>query len=404
MICAELFMNISPNVRKKKNNDAIVVFDFFCGCGGTSLGFKMSGMKIVWALDNNPVAAHTYHLNFPDVQFHCKNIEKMSDNDLRPLFDKYKKSIRLFCGCAPCQPFTKQKTQKKSKDQDSRYPLLISFAEIIKQYTPELVFIENVPGVQYQTADEPGPFQTFLNTLKELNYRIKYGVVKAQDYGAAQIRHRFILLASKVSDISLPPITHGETGNKQLKKYVTVRDKIADLPPIAAGQTFVDPNGKIYNHKASSLSELNLKRIQATSPDGGNRLNWPDNLQLKCHLKQTIKISCPHKKGKSATYIGAPGHTDVYGRLWWDRPATGLTTRCNSYSNGRFGHPEQDRAISIREAARLQGFSDSFIFTGSIVDMARQIGNAVPIPLAMAVGQHFNSILFCNNKNRKGRL
>ena len=397
-------MRVSNQTYKKENNKTIVVFDFFCGCGGTSLGFQMSGMKIVWALDNNSVAAKTYQMNFPDVQFHCKDIAKIEDKDLTPLFNKYNKSIRLFCGCAPCQPFTKQKTQKKSKDQDDRYPLLISFAAVVKKYTPELVFIENVPGVQYQTADEPGPFQTFLKTLEDLKYSIKCGVVRAQDYGAAQIRHRFILLASKISDISLPPITHGETGDKQLKKYVTVRDKIADLPPIAAGQMFVDPNGKIHNHKASSLSELNLKRIQATSPDGGNRLNWPANLQLKCHLKQKKNNPHLHKNNKTSTHNGTSGHTDVYGRLWWDRPATGLTTRCNSYSNGRFGHPEQDRAISIREAARLQGFSDDFVFSGSIVDMAKQIGNAVPIPLARAVGQHFNSIVFSNKNNRKGHL
>ena len=395
-------MNVFKNASRKNNNDIIVVFDFFCGCGGTSLGFKMSGMKVVWALDNNPVAARTYQLNFPDVQFHCKDIERMNRNDLRPLFDKYKKTIRLFCGCAPCQPFTKQKTKKKSKDQDSRYPLLISFADIIKQYVPELVFIENVPGVQHQTLDEPGPFQTFLKTLEDLKYNISHGVVRAQDYGAAQIRHRFILLASRISDVSLPPITHGEKEDGHLKKYVTVRERIEDLPRIAAGQTFVDPDGLIHNHQASLLSELNLKRIQATAHDGGNRLSWPINLQLKCHLKQKKKSSRLLKKNNAIT--GAPGHTDVYGRLWWDRPATGLTTRCNSYSNGRFGHPEQDRAISIREAARLQGFSDDFVFTGSIVDMARQIGNAVPIPLAFAVGKHFKSIILSQENNRKERL
>ena len=382
-------MGISDKNNIKKDKNDIVVFDFFCGCGGTSLGFKMSGMKIVWALDNNSVAAQTYKQNFPEVQFQCKDIEKIEENDLKPIFDTYAKSIRLFCGCAPCQPFTRQKTKKKSTDQDSRYPLLISFARIVEKYIPELVFIENVPGVQKPRANEPSPFQEFLKTLKRLKYKITYGVVRVQDYGAAQIRHRFILLASRISKITLPPITHGEKNDDRLIKYVTVREKIADLPPIAAGQAFVDPDGKIKNHQASSLSETNLKRIRATVHDGGNRLSWPLELCLKCHLRETEEDNSQIGKKAQNTSAKGSGHSDVYGRLWWDRPATGLTTRCNSYSNGRFGHPEQDRALSIREAARLQGFSDDFIFTGSIVDMARQIGNAVPIPLAKAVGQHF---------------
>ena len=156
------------------------------------------------------------------------------------------------------------------------------------------------------------------------------------------------------------------------------------MPVIKAGENYVDPEGLITSHRAAALSEMNLARIRATPHDGGNRVGWTaaSGLQLKCHTK-TQK-----RDGKKTKYSG---HTDVYGRLWWDRPSTGLTTRCNSYSNGRFGHPEQDRALSIREAARIQGFPDSFLFLGNLNDQARQVGNAVPVPLAREIGKIFMS-------------
>ena len=143
-----------------------------------------------------------------------------------------------------------------------------------------------------------------------------------------------------------------------------MRDWIGDLPKIAAGET----HPTIPDHRAAGLSAQNLKRIRATREGGGNR-DWPDELRLKCHEDAT-------------------GYSDVYGRMSWDRPASGLTTRCISYSNGRFGHPEQDRAISVREAACLQTFPMDFQFAGSLSSMARQIGNAVPVRLAKAVGRH----------------
>jgi DNA (cytosine-5)-methyltransferase 1 len=368
----------------------IVVFDFFCGCGGTSRGFQTEGLDIIWALDNNPSAAETFRLNFAQATFHCAGIDDLTTEMIEPYMKKNEDKVRLFCGCAPCQPFTKQRTNKKAKEEDVRFNLLISFSEVIKKYKPELVFVENVPGVQ-DPSEEPGPFQNFLATLTDMQYNTAYGVVEAQDYGAAQMRHRFIFMASRISPVSLPPKTHGNHSNSpDLMDYITVRQKIEAYPPIAAGETYNDPNAQIHNHRAAALSKLNLQRIQATPHDGGSRLSWPKDLQLKCHTKKREVLQADGESGKKRKKkIKHSGHTDVYGRLSWDRPAPGLTTRCNSYSNGRYGHPEQDRAISIREAASLQGFDDDFIFTGSMVDMAKQIGNAVPIPLAAAVGAHF---------------
>jgi DNA (cytosine-5)-methyltransferase 1 len=183
------------------------------------------------------------------------------------------------------------------------------------------------------------------------------------DYGVPQKRQRFVLLASNIGNISLPPKTHGFGDGKA--RFSTVGDWIADLPPIEAGQEC----DSVPNHRAANLSPLNLRRIKATPP-GGSRLDWPSKLTLACHA-------------------GHAGHTDVYGRLRMEQPASALTTRCISLSNGRFGHPIQDRALSVREAASLQTFDRDFRFFGSLNSMARQIGNAVPALLAQCLGECF---------------
>ena len=357
-------------VKKNNKNKNIVAFDFFCGAGGTSRGFKKAGIDIVFALDTDPDVKRTFTSNFPGTIFSDKSITELKHSDLRPLIDKHKDSYKLFCGCAPCQPFTKQNTD--SPKCDPRRNLLTQFGIVIKEHKPDFVFVENVPGLQKVPKDEEGPFPEFKELLDEMEYNVTFGVVAAQDYGAPQFRRRFVLLASKYGDISLPTPTHGKDRDNP---YKTVRDAIEGLPPIAAGETC--SNYDISNHRAAELSELNMKRIKASDHDGGGRNNWTRELLPDCYTRT-------NENGKTHS-----GHTDCYGRLWWDKPATGLTTRCISYSNGRFGHPEQNRALSVREAARLQGFDDDFIFTGSLNSMAKQIGNAVPVDLAFAMGNHF---------------
>jgi DNA (cytosine-5)-methyltransferase 1 len=249
---------------------------------------------------------------------------------------------------------------------------LTNFGNIIEICEPDFVFVENVPGLQKVPKHKRGPFPAFKELLEKMEYHITYGVVAAQDYGAPQLRRRFVLLASRHGGINIPAPTHGKDCDNP---YKTVRAAIADLPAIAVGEIYKGPN--VLNHRAAILSELNMKRIKASAHDGGGRNNWPKNLWPDCYTRTD-------ENGKTHS-----GHTDCYGRLWWDKPATGLTTRCISYSNGRFGHPEQDRAISVREAARLQGFDDDFEFTGNLNSMARQIGNAVPVDVAFAMGNHF---------------
>ncbi len=354
----------------KSNISNIAVYDFFCGCGGTSRGFEKAGIEVAFALDTDPDAKNTFTQNFPETFFCDKSIADLEGSDLEPALIRYQDSFKLFCGCAPCQPFTRQYTE--SPKSDTRKSLLSLFGVFVERYMPDFVFVENVPGLQKLPKYKHGPFPAFKELLVKNGYHLTYGVVAAQDYGAPQLRRRFVLLASKHGEISIPTPTYGKYRDNP---YKTVRDAIADLPAIDAGEIY---NGlRLLNHRAAALSELNMARIKASAPDGGGRNNWPKDLWPQCYIRT-------NENGEAH-----PGHTDCYGRLWWDRPATGLTTRCISYSNGRFGHPEQDRAISIREAARLQGFDDTFEFTGNLNSMARQIGNAVPVDLAYAMGKHF---------------
>ena len=340
---------------------AIKVYDFFSGCGGTSRGFQEAGLEPVFALDFDFDAANSFQENFPNVLFSHSDITVFDEKVLTRKLRENKRDATLFCGCAPCQPFTRQNTKKPDARSDVRRSLLSKFGELVEKFMPDYVFVENVPGIQRVTGNST--LTRFKKKLEDLGYKIVTGIVESQNYGVPQRRRRLVFLASRNTDIDLPLPTHGP--NLEMP-YETVRNWIAHFPGIEAGEV----HRRIPNHRAANLSPLNLQRIMATPPEG-SRADWPKKLQLACHTKS-----------------GYSGHTDVYGRMKWDEPATGLTTRCISLSNGRYGHPEQNRAISVREAAALQTFPDDFVFHGSLNSQARQIGNAVPVLLAKVFGQH----------------
>ncbi len=339
------------------------VYDFFSGCGGASCGFRAAGMEISFALDHNADARASFRANFPDAQFESVDIQDVDADAIRSKMESEHPHPILFTGCAPCQPFTKQNTQRQEFDQDERVQLLTHFAGLVEACLPDLVFVENVPGLQNLSADSQ-PFGGFLKRLRAIGYKgMDHRSIRLTKYGIPQSRRRLVLVASRLGAIHLPSATHGPgTPNE---RFATVRDYIAHLPPIEAGEE----HEEVPNHVAAGLSALNLDRVKATVEGGGHR-DWPDHLRLECHKDFS-------------------GYSDVYGRMSWDAPASGLTTRCISYSNGRFGHPEQDRAISVREAACLQTFPEDYIFKGGQTSMAKQIGNAVPVRLATLVGQQF---------------
>lgn len=348
----------SSGANTREERTRIGVIDIFSGCGGTSLGFQRAGMRVLGGIDNDPDAVATYAKNLPGAISIHADVRSLGVDHLLSELRLHEVDRIVVSACAPCQPFSKQRTEQTSNDE--RIPLLLELGRFVRGLLPDVVFIENVPGMQSR-GGIGGPLPDFLALLSELGYRHESKVVEARQYGVPQRRSRLVVIASKHGAPGFPEETHGT----DRIPYATVREWISSLPPIAAGET----HPTVKNHRAAGLSAVNLERIDAT-PEGGDRRDWPDHLWLNCHSG------------------GYTGHTDVYGRMRWDAPATGLTTRCVSYSNGRFGHPEQDRAISIREAACLQTFPMEFEFEGNLASQARQIGNAVPVVLAEAIGRH----------------
>ncbi len=350
---------MNPSRSRPDFRKPVKVFDFFCGCGGTSAGLQAAGMEIVLGLDNDADASRTFQANFPKAVVLQDDIRELSAEHLDRFVANCGNHPLLFSACAPCQPFSQH--QRRNTACDERFGLLGHLVRFVEEYLPDLLFVENVPGLGKAGIGE-NIFKAFTRTLQNLGYDTRDRVVRSQDYGVPQRRARLVLLASRFGPVGFPGKTHG-AGPGHVA-YSTVADWIGDLPPIAAGET----HPCMPDHRAAKLSALNLQRIRAT-PEGGSWMHWPPELVPACHRS------------------GFRGFTDVYGRLRWDAPAPALTTRCISYSNGRYGHPQQDRALSVREAARLQTFPCRFVFTGPLHAQARQIGNAVPALLAQRFGE-----------------
>lgn len=327
----------------------ILGVDFFCAAGGATKGFQNAGIKVLRGIDKDLTCKETYETNCSPSKFLLKDIDDLKPCEVMEGIQVSENDRLLFIACAPCQPFSRF---IRSSQDDNRTDLILTFAKFVKKLAPHIVFIENVPG--FATAADGRILGTLLRTLTSSKpaYECEWKLVDAKSYGVPQKRSRFIMLASRIGKITFPPATHG----KHRQEYVTVKDKILKYPPLVAGET----HATIPNHTAPRLSELNLNRMANTPKNGGSRKDWPRNLWLKCHKKEDA------------------GHTDVYGRIKWSKPSPTLTCRCNSISNGRFGHPEQARAISLREAAALQTFTDDFVFYGKNTNIARHIGNAVP--------------------------
>ncbi|MXW57431.1 MAG: DNA cytosine methyltransferase [Acidimicrobiia bacterium] len=345
----------SYSVLSQQGNPDIVLADFFAGCGGTARGFADVGIVPALAVEWDPDAAESYRRNFPATSVLERDIRSVSVKEIRSALPPKGGTIRLFAGCAPCQPFAGHRNGQSVKAPESS--LLFEFLRFVGEFLPELVFIENVPGMQ-RSSDV---LAEFVKEIQPFGYDCSGSIICSADYGVPQARKRFVLVASRLGKIELPRPIRGDGAPL---RHLTVRDAIHDLPPVEAGCE----HPELPDHRTMRLSLRNLQRIRAT-PEGGDRRDWPERLWPDCHRGQGIN------------------HTDAYGRLSWDRPAPTLTTRCISYSNGRYGHPEQDRALTVREAARLQTFPDHFEFAGGLTSQAKQIGNAVPVELARNVGR-----------------
>lgn len=330
--------------------------DLFCGAGGLTHGFVLEGLPVVAGIDMDPACRFPYEAN-NQARFVERDISKVTAEELKELYGDAE--VKVLAGCAPCQPFSTY-AQRYSLDSDGKWGLLYEFARLAKETKPDVITMENVPTVAKHAV-----FHDFVDTLKRLKYHVWYDVVDSSRYGVPQARRRMVLLASRYGEIEFIPPTH--------EKPKTVREAIGRLRPLQAGEAA--PRDKL--HVASTLSEKNLQRIRLSKP-GGTWRDWPKHLVAECHRSESGRT-----------------YPSVYGRMEWDKPAPTMTTQCYGFGNGRFGHPEQDRAISLREAAILQSFPRDYAFVPkgrevSFTTLGRLIGNAVPVDLGRAIARSIN--------------
>jgi DNA (cytosine-5)-methyltransferase 1 len=329
----------APTCNQLPIDKEIIGIDFFCGAGGITKGFLSAGIDVICGIDSDKSAQKTYEENNKrkcgeKSKFISEDIVTLDIETLEKEIGNRQDKILVFIGCAPCQPFTGLNTEKAN--QGDKKNLLLCLVKYIEHFAPEYLVFENVPGICSPKYGDV--FQKFLGELERLEYQLDDGIIDAKNYGVPQRRRRMAIIASKLGAITLPAKTHG-VGKLP---YETAASSFR-FPPIQAGEKYTG----IPNHESSELSELNLRRIVAITQPGGSRSEWPDELQLECYKEHD-------------------GHTDVYGRINPDLPAPTLTTKFNSISNGRFGHPTENRAISIREGAALQTFPDDYEFHASI--------------------------------------
>lgn len=353
----------------------LYAIDLFSGCGGTTCGLKKAGLEVKAAVEINPAAVKTYKENNKEVSVISDDIRNVSGKELREKSGISEKERLLLVACPPCQGFS---AIRNGGQDDKRNQLVFEFIRLIEEMKPDFILMENVAGMSKGKGKKV--FSEAVKRFKE-HYECIYDVLNAADYGVPQMRKRLVLhgirkdlltaLREKEFNLSLPEVTHRNPKRKENLPIWKTASVILGLPEIGAGETC---NVKeVYNHTCNGMSETNMKRIQYIREHGGDRRCLPDTLALACH----------RNKG---------GHTDVYGIMDMEKPAPTITGGCMHYSKGRYGHPYQDRALSAREAARLQSFDDDYIFYGSNAEVALQIGNAVPVDLAKASGKYFVSL------------
>lgn len=334
--------------------------DVFCGAGGLTRGLLDAGVNVVAGYDTDEACRFPYEHNNPGTTFYEKSVSEVTARDLAEHYPKG--HTRILVGCAPCQTFSKY-TQGLKNHRDPKWNLLRDFGRLVRELKPDIVSMENVPELQRYKV-----FRDFLTILADEGFHFtddpEKRVVHCQDYGVPQHRRRLVIVASRLGPIELIPPTHRPS------RYRTVADVLRKLPALRAGS--VSAADRL--HRTSKLSARNLRRIRASKP-GGTWREWPRRLRADCH------------KEESGSH-----YSSVYGRMEWDEPSPTITTQFYGFGNGRFGHPEQDRGLSLREGAILQSFPRRYEFVEPGADyhfkrVGKMIGNAVPVRLGVAIGK-----------------
>ena len=346
----------------------ITAIDIYCGSGAVTEGLKAEGVSVLAAVDNDPIACETYRLNHPEVHLLESDIRKLKPKELRKLVG-YDRGLDLLVVCAPCQPFSSQ-NRKRSTD-DPRADLVLESLKFVKEFKPEVVFFENVPGIAIS-----GPLHSLRQKLAKLGYLLgNPKTLDAAECGVPQRRERCIMIAARSQE-------RIDTFYSSIRPQptVTVRHAIGGLSQLCSGER--DPHDSL--HFARNHQSIVLQRMQHIPKDGGSRLSLPPELELECH------------KGRKNDF------PDVYGRMKWDDVAPTLTTGCTDVTKGRYAHPRDNRAITLREAALLQSFPHHYRFFGNSGQIARQIGNAVPVNMIRTLApalKHCLSVITRSQQN-----
>ncbi len=333
--------------------------DGFSGAGGLSLGLSKAGFDLIYSFDIDKCSVETQLLN---KKYFNHKIQELDIRDFDPIetmteLGLKKGELSLFAGGPPCQGFS---IQRIGLDQDDRNNFVYVFIEKMIVLSPKFFLLENVPGINGKRGKQI--LEDALAYAQKHGYHIHKNILDAQEYGVPQRRKRIIIIGERRFSSPLRFSYPSPNGGK-----TSVREAIAHLPaPPKNGKEHPD----IKHHRSDKLSEINMKRIKHVK-EGQGMAFLPENLLANCHKVGANKI----------------GHRNVYGRMKWDDVAPTITARFDSFTRGMFGHPDQNRTISLREGALLQTFPSDFEFVGNKVDIARQIGNAVPVNLAFAVGK-----------------
>lgn len=344
---------------------ALTAIDAFAGGGGLTVGLKRAGFRVVAAVELEPHAFATYKANHPEVHCLKQDISTLSGSAL--LDQAGMDRIDLLAGCPPCQGFTSLTAKYKEKD-DPRNKLVLEMARLAEETLPRAIMMENVPGL---TQKGGGLYRELRERLEALGYLLTADILQVADYGVPQLRRRLVLLGGLGFQMSLPDATHSDSKTDDLAPWRTVRDAIEGMAsPVTLRQAKAQGNVERSDwHVVRQLSAQNIKRIHAAKAGK----TWP-------HIPEEVRPPC-HRDG----YVG---FTNVYGRMQWDRPAPTITGGCTTFSKGRFGHPVDDRTISVREAALLQTFPRDYrLDTPYMEYVCNMIGNALPCDFAEVISK-----------------
>ncbi|MCK5123433.1 MAG: DNA cytosine methyltransferase [Candidatus Pacebacteria bacterium] len=354
-----------------KINKKLKAIDFFCSGGGMSFGLQQAGINVLTGIDFDPECKNTYETNIKNAKYILADVEKLKENDLSKKIDIKKNDDDLIMvGCSPCQYWTIIRTNKKKSKKSKN--LLHEFHRFVKYYNPGYVIVENVPGILNRHRESG--LDKFISDLKKQGYKVHYEIVNLNNYGIPETRKRFSLIANRNTDKKIFP-----EPNNSCPVVADFIGKKNGFAKILAGHK--DNSG--FMHTVAGLNKKNIERLKLTPKNGGTRHAWANtDLQINAYRNNRSNIS----------------FNDTYGRMSWDKPAPTITTKFFSISNGRFAHPEENRAISLREGATLQTFPKTYKFIGNnISSIARMIGNAVPPLYAKQIGK----VIIKNHYDRK---